>query len=99
VSLRRVDLATGLLTGAGVVLVLLAFSALQPDAIGTGDIKLAVLIVFGLDGHAAQALLLGLGLAAAFGLLVILRRGRAAARTALPLAPFLATGSLLALLA
>ena len=85
----------------GLVLVgaLLALSLLRPEALGMGDVKLALLLVLGLDGRAVVALLVALALAAAFGLLLLLRFGRGAASRKLPLAPFFAAGALLALIA
>ena len=41
-----------------------------------GDVKLALLLVLGLDGRAVVALLVALALAAAFGLLLLARFGR-----------------------
>jgi leader peptidase (prepilin peptidase)/N-methyltransferase len=84
----------------GLVLVgaLLGLSLARPAALGMGDVKLALLIAAGLDGHAATALLLGLSLAALGGVLLLALRGREAWRRALPLAPFLAAGALAALL-
>lgn len=64
-----------------------------------GDIKLALLVALGLNGNAAEGLLLGLALAALLGALILVRHGPAAGRRALPLAPFIAAGSLLAVLA
>jgi prepilin signal peptidase PulO-like enzyme (type II secretory pathway) len=63
-----------------------------------GDVKLALLVVVGLDGSAARALLLGLLLATLAGLATIARYGASARRHSLPLVPFIAVGSLLALL-
>ena len=85
----------------GVVLVgaLLALSLSRPEAFGMGDVKLALLLVAGLDGRAVVALLVALALAAAFGLLLLVRFGRAAASRKLPLAPFFAAGALIALVA
>jgi len=88
----------GLLAGLALSALLLSLSLLRPEALGMGDVKLALLVVLGMDGSAARALMLGLALAAAVGLLLVLRRGRQAGRTTLPLAPFLATGALLSLL-
>jgi len=90
--------AAALLTGLAIVGVLLLLALARPAALGMGDVKLALLVVVGLDGEASRALAAGLILAALAGLLVITRSGRAAGHTALPLAPFLALGSLLALL-
>jgi leader peptidase (prepilin peptidase)/N-methyltransferase len=90
--------AAALLGGVAIVGVLLFIALAWPAALGMGDVKLALLIVLGLDGDASRALTGGLLLAAVAGAVVIARRGRAAGRQALPLAPFLAVGSLLALL-
>jgi leader peptidase (prepilin peptidase) / N-methyltransferase len=85
----------------GLVLVggLLALSLLRPEALGMGDVKLALMLVFGLDGRGAVALFIALALAAGFGLLLFFRFGRGAASRALPLAPFFAVGALIALIA
>jgi leader peptidase (prepilin peptidase) / N-methyltransferase len=85
----------------GLVLVaaLLGLSLIRPEALGMGDVKLALLLVLGLDGRSSFALLVAFALAAGFGLLLIVRRGRAAGSRRLPLAPFFAAGTLLALLA
>ena len=93
-SVRPVELASAL----PIVAVLGAISLARPQALGMGDVKLALLIAVGLDSAAARALLLGLALAAAVGLALLVREGRAAGQRALPLAPFLAAGSLLGLL-
>ena len=95
--------AVGIATFAlaeGLVLVaaLLALSLARPEALGMGDVKLALLLVLGLDGRAPLALLITLALAAGFGLLLIARHGRAAGSRHLALAPFFAAGTLLALL-
>jgi leader peptidase (prepilin peptidase)/N-methyltransferase len=85
----------------GFVLVgaLLSLSLVRPEALGMGDVKLALLLVLGLDGRGAVALLVALALAACFGLLLLLRLGRSAASRRLPLAPFFAVGALIALIA
>jgi leader peptidase (prepilin peptidase)/N-methyltransferase len=85
----------------GLVLVgaLLALSLVRPEALGMGDVKLALLLVLGLDGRGLVALLVAFALAAGFGLLLLVRFGRAAASRKLPLAPFFAAGALIALIA
>jgi leader peptidase (prepilin peptidase)/N-methyltransferase len=85
----------------GFVLVgaLLALSLVRPEALGMGDVKLALLLVLGLDGRGLVALLVAFALAAGFGLLLLVRFGRAAASRKLPLAPFFAAGALIALIA
>jgi len=94
-GVRFEDLAAGV----AVVAFLLAFTLWRAESFGMGDIKLALLVVLGLNGDAAQGLLFGLALAALLGTLIVLRYGRAAGRRALPLAPFIAAGALVALLA
>ncbi len=78
---------------------LLALSLAWPASIGMGDVKLALLVVAGLGGLAAQALVLGLVLAAAFGAILVVRHGRSAGARSLPLAPFIATGAAAVMLA
>jgi leader peptidase (prepilin peptidase)/N-methyltransferase len=84
----------------GFVLVgaLLSLSLVRPEALGMGDVKLALLLVLGLDGRAVVALLVAFALAAGFGLLMLIRFGRVAASRKLPLAPFFAAGALIALI-
>jgi leader peptidase (prepilin peptidase)/N-methyltransferase len=88
-----------LIDGLVLVVVLLALSLYRPQALGMGDVKLSVLLVLGLDGRGVLALLVGLALAACFGLLLLVRHGRAGGSRQLPLAPFFAAGALIALLA
>jgi leader peptidase (prepilin peptidase)/N-methyltransferase len=87
-----------LLGGLALVALMLGLSLVQPASFGMGDVKLALLVVFGLGGLATQALILGLVLAAAFGGLLMLRYGRIAASRSLPLAPFLSGGAAVAVL-
>ena len=82
-----------------VVAALLVLSLARPEALGMGDVKLALLLVLGLDGRGVVALVLALALAAGFGCLLLLRFGGAARSRKLPLAPFFAAGALIALLA
>jgi leader peptidase (prepilin peptidase) / N-methyltransferase len=88
-----------LIEGLVLVVVLLALSLFRPQALGMGDVKLALLLVLGLDGRGVLALLVALALAACFGLLVLVRHGRAGGSRQLPLAPFFGAGALIALLA
>ena len=87
-----------LVEGLTLVAALLALGLVRPEALGMGDVKLALLLVLGLDGRGAVALLVALALAAGFGLLLFSRFGRAAASRALPLAPFFGAGAVVALL-
>jgi leader peptidase (prepilin peptidase)/N-methyltransferase len=90
--------ASVLLAGAALVLILAVVSFARPHALGMGDVKLALLVVVGLDGSATQALLFGVLLATIAGLATIAHYGASARRSSLPLAPFIAVGLLLALL-
>jgi leader peptidase (prepilin peptidase) / N-methyltransferase len=85
----------------GLVLVggLLTLSLVRPEALGMGDVKLALLLAVGLDGRGAVALLVALAIAGGFALLLFVRCGRNAACRKLPLAPFFAAGALIALIA
>ncbi|MHB8694788.1 MAG: prepilin peptidase [Solirubrobacteraceae bacterium] len=85
-----------LLAGLATVLLLLVVGLRWPAALGMGDVKLALLLVLGLDGSALRALALGLALAAFAGCALVARHGRTALRASLPLAPFIAAGALVA---
>lgn len=85
-----------LLAGLAAVSVLLVVSLRRPAALGMGDVKLALLLVLGLDGSALRALALGLVLAALAGCALVARHGRTALSASLPLAPFIAAGALAA---
>src|SRR5207248_10250846 len=87
-----------LLAGLATVVLLLIVSLRWPAALGMGDVKLALLLVLGLDGDALRALALGLALAALTGGALLARQGKTAWRASLPLAPFIAGGALLAVL-
>jgi leader peptidase (prepilin peptidase)/N-methyltransferase len=87
-----------LLPSLVLVAFMLVLSFASPASFGMGDVKLALLVVLGLGDVATRALVVGLVLAAAFGALLLVRFGRAAAARSLPLAPFLATGAALVVL-
>jgi leader peptidase (prepilin peptidase)/N-methyltransferase len=87
------------LIGGGVLLAaLLAVSLARPAWLGMGDVKLALLLLCGLHAATPQAILFAVELCTVIAVLLTLWRGREAFRVALPLAPFMAAGSLLALL-
>jgi leader peptidase (prepilin peptidase)/N-methyltransferase len=88
-----------LLAGLATIVALLVVSLRWPTALGMGDVKLALLLVLGLDGDALRALALGLALAALAGMALLVRHGRRAWKTSLPLAPFLVLGALLTVIA
>ena len=87
-----------LLGGIALVALMLGMSLARPASLGMGDVKLALLLVLGLGGLAAHALVLGFALAAAFGGALLLRYGHSAGRRSLPLAPFLGGGAAVAVL-
>ena len=88
-----------LLAGLATIVALLIVSLRWPAALGMGDVKLALLLVLGLDGDALRALTLGLLLAAVAGVALLIGNGRTAWRTSLPMAPFLVLGALLTVIA
>ncbi len=65
---------------AAIVLALLVASLASPRALGMGDVKLALVVLAGLDGTAVRALALALILAALAGLALIVRFGWSAGR-------------------
>jgi leader peptidase (prepilin peptidase)/N-methyltransferase len=70
-----------------------------PGGMGMGDVKLALMIGALLGVTAAVALMLGLVFALIPSLVLIARHGRGARRMAIPFAPFLAAGTIVALFA
>lgn len=89
---------SSLIGGAILIAVLFTASLLRRAWLGMGDVKPALLILCGLHGATFLAVMLAVELAVVVALLLTIRRGREALRLALPLAPFMAAGSLLALL-
>jgi leader peptidase (prepilin peptidase)/N-methyltransferase len=87
-----------LLAGVVLLLALLVIALAVPRALGMGDVKLVLLLLCGLDATTPRAVIFGIALLALLAAPLVIRRGRAALSSALPLAPFLAAGSLLALL-
>jgi leader peptidase (prepilin peptidase)/N-methyltransferase len=76
---------------------LLAAALLRPDGMGLGDVKLAAVLGFYLGAAVVLALMVAFSTGAAAGLAIIAHRGWEARSQALPLAPFLAAGSVVAL--
>ncbi|HUB73500.1 MAG TPA: prepilin peptidase [Solirubrobacteraceae bacterium] len=87
-----------LLAGVVLFLALLVIALVLPRTLGMGDVKLVLLLLCGLDGATTRAVIFGIALLALLAVPLVLRRGRAVLGSALPLAPFLTAGSLLALL-
>jgi prepilin signal peptidase PulO-like enzyme (type II secretory pathway) len=85
--------------GAGAGAVLGGLALLRPDGMGMGDAKLAAAMGLCLAGQVAVALIIAFALGALAGAALIARHGTPARRRAIPFAPFLAAGGLLALAA
>jgi leader peptidase (prepilin peptidase)/N-methyltransferase len=68
-----------------------------PGALGMGDVKLALLLGAALGRTAGVALMLGLLAALLPAVYLLLKHGRRARKMALPFAPFLALGGVIAL--
>jgi leader peptidase (prepilin peptidase) / N-methyltransferase len=79
---------------------LFIFALIYPKGLGMGDVKLSLVIGLYLSGSAAVAMVVGLVASAVVGLFVIRQRGfKAGRKVGLPLAPFLALGGVVAILA
>jgi leader peptidase (prepilin peptidase) / N-methyltransferase len=83
--------------GAGLVLFLIVFA--YPRGMGMGDVKLALLLGAGLGLDVVVGLFIGFVAAAVPAIALLVRHGSAARKQAIPLGPFLALGSVVALFA
>jgi leader peptidase (prepilin peptidase)/N-methyltransferase len=81
----------------GAALFLLLPLLIYPSGMGMGDVKLALLLGAGLGWAVVPALFVGLMAAFVAAVVVLVRGGLAARKTALPFGPFLALGGLVAL--
>jgi leader peptidase (prepilin peptidase)/N-methyltransferase len=81
----------------GAALFLLLPLLIYPSGMGMGDVKLALLLGAGLGWAVVPALFVGLMAAFVAAVVVLVRGGLAARKTALPFGPFLAFGGLVAL--
>jgi leader peptidase (prepilin peptidase)/N-methyltransferase len=81
----------------GAALFLLLPLLVYPSGMGMGDVKLALLLGAGLGWAVVPAFVLALLAAFLVALVALARGGLAARKTALPFAPFLALGALVAL--
>lgn len=81
--------------GAALFLFLAALA--YPKGMGMGDVKLALLLGAMTGRHAPVALMLGMLAALVPSLYLVVRHGRAARGMAIPFAPFLALGGVVAL--
>jgi len=88
-----------LLCALGASLFLFLAVLAYPAGMGMGDVKLALLMGAALGKLVAVALMLGMVAALVPGLYLVVRHGQAARKMAIPFAPFLALGSIVALFA
>lgn len=88
-----------LLSAVAAGAIFLVPALIRPDALGMGDVKLAMLLGAALGGQVVPALALGLLLAGLFAAGLVFTRGRTALRIQMPLGPFLVLGGLVVLLA
>jgi leader peptidase (prepilin peptidase) / N-methyltransferase len=85
------------LASLGAALFLFAAALAYPKGMGMGDVKLALLLGAALGRGVAVALMLGMLAALVPAVVLLVRHGAAARKMALPFAPFLALGAVVAL--
>ncbi|HEY3962523.1 MAG TPA: prepilin peptidase [Gaiellaceae bacterium] len=85
--------------GFGAALFLFLAALAYPRGMGMGDVKLALLLGFGVGRAVPVALLAGMIFALVPAVVLFARHGSKARKMAIPFAPFLALGGLLALFA
>jgi leader peptidase (prepilin peptidase)/N-methyltransferase len=85
--------------GLGASLFLLLAALAYPAGMGIGDVKLALLLGFGLGRTVPVAMLLGMIAALVPAAALLARHGAAARKMAIPFGPFLAFGGVVALFA
>jgi prepilin signal peptidase PulO-like enzyme (type II secretory pathway) len=76
----------------------LVVSLTRPGAFGMGDVKLIAAIGLFLGDAVVGAVLIALCAGTSFGLILVVRNGRSAAKATIPFGPFLALGGILALI-
>lgn len=82
---------------AGAFLAFFALALVNPAGLGMGDVKLAFLLGAGLGWKVLAALLFGTFAAGAYGVFLLVARGRPGLKTSFPLGPFLAGAALVVL--
>lgn len=87
------------LAGLGAALFLFVAALAYPKGMGMGDVKLALLLGVGVGWSVPVALLAGMILALVPAAVLFARHGASARKMAIPFAPFLALGGLIALFA
>jgi leader peptidase (prepilin peptidase)/N-methyltransferase len=88
-----------ILAALGVGGLFLVFAVVYPAGMGMGDVKLAAFLGSWLGWQALTAVLLGSFAAFVPAIVVLVRGGRSARKLAIPFAPFLALGGVIALFA
>jgi leader peptidase (prepilin peptidase)/N-methyltransferase len=91
------ELPERLAAGAGAAGFLLAATLIRPDGMGLGDAKLAGVIGVYLGAAVIEAMLAAFAAGSVAGLVLVARYGWAARSRTIPFAPFLALGSLVAI--
>jgi leader peptidase (prepilin peptidase)/N-methyltransferase len=99
IALEPDKAAQWVLSAFAAAAIFLVPALIRPDALGMGDVKLAMLLGAALGPQVVSALALGLFTAGLFAVGLVLARGRAAMKVQVPLGPFLAFGGLVLLLA
>ena len=87
------------IAGVGASLFLLLAALAYPAGMGIGDVKLALLLGFGLGRTVPVGMLIGMIAALVPGIFLLIRHGAAARKMKIPFGPFLAFGALVALFA
>jgi leader peptidase (prepilin peptidase) / N-methyltransferase len=98
VLLHPAALPSHLLCGVAAAAFLLAPALIRADAMGMGDVKLALLLGIALGTAVVSALFIGLSAVGILSLFLLARGGREALRQHVPLGPFLAFGAILTIL-
>jgi leader peptidase (prepilin peptidase) / N-methyltransferase len=88
-----------LIAGAAAFTFLLLAALIHPAGMGMGDVKLAGVMGLYLGASIAPALLVAFLSGSVVGIAIMLRRGAKGRKQAVPFAPFLALGAVVALLA
>ncbi|MDE3189715.1 MAG: prepilin peptidase [Acidobacteriota bacterium] len=88
-----------IVAGAGAAAFLLAAAVLRPGGMGMGDVKLALLLGVAVGRSVPLALVVALAAAAVPSVVLLARHGARARTMGIPLAPFLALGGVVALVA
>ena len=91
--------AEWILAGVGAAGFLFVALLVYPRGMGMGDVKLALLMGFALGKAVSVAMMIGMLCALVPAIFLLVRHGAAARKQAIPFGPFLALGSVVALLA